>query len=87
MHHQGNCNTHLEGIQVDTVVIHIGVKVILNYSNQSRIDSLMNNIFCIVEKCRSYGVKNIFQSAIVFLDVLIQVHHMISIFCNTKGLY
>ena len=63
MHHQGNCNTHLEGIQVDTVVIHI--KVILNYSNQSRIDSLMNNIFCIVEKCRSYGVKNIFQSAIV----------------------
>ena len=66
MHHQGNCYTHLEGIQVDTVVIHIGVKVVLNYSNQSRIDSLTYNIICIVEKCRNYGVKNIFQSGIVY---------------------
>ena len=33
---------HLEGIQVDTVKIHIGV----NYSNQSRTDSLMNNVIC-----------------------------------------
>ena len=35
---------HLEGIQVDTVVIHIRVNDLLNYSNQSRIDSLMNSI-------------------------------------------
>ena len=44
---------HLEGIQVDTVVIHIGVNDLLNYSNQSRIDMLMKNIICIVEKCRN----------------------------------
>ena len=44
---------HLEGIQVDTVVIHIGVNDLLNYSNQLRIDMLMKNI-CMVEKCRNY---------------------------------
>ena len=83
---------HLEGIQVDTVVIHIGVNDLLNYSNQSRIDSFMNNIICMVEKCRNYGAKNIFLSGIVFttrvsLDILIQVHNMISSFCNSNGLY
>ena len=82
---------HLEGIQVDRVAIHIGVNDLLNYSNQSRTDSLMNNI-CMVEKCRNYGVKNIFLSGIVFitrvsLDILIQVHNMISNFCSTNGLY
>ena len=45
-----------------------------------------------VEKCHNYGVKNIFLSGIVFttrvsLGILIQVHNMISNFCNTKGLY
>ena len=85
-------NIHLEGIQVDTVVIHIGVNDLLNYSNQSRIDSFMNNIICMVEKCRNYGAKNIFLSGIVFttrvsLDILIQVHNMISSFCNSNGLY
>ena len=83
---------HLEGIQVDTFVIHIGINVLLNYSNQSRIDSLMNNIICMVEKCCIYGVKNTFLSGIVFttrvsLDILIQVDNMISNFCNTSGLY
>ena len=83
---------HLEGIQVATVVIHIGVNDLLNYSNQSRIDSFMNNIICMVEKCRNYGAKNIFLSGIVFttrvsLDILIQVHNMISSFCNSNGLY
>ena len=83
---------HLEEIQVDTVVIHIGVNDLLNYNNQSRNDSLMNNIICMVEKCRNYGVKNIFLSGIVFttrirLDIFIQVHNMISNFCRTNGLY
>ena len=39
---------HLEEIQTDTVVKYIGVSDLLNYSNQSRIDSLMNNIICMV---------------------------------------
>ena len=86
---------HLEGIQADTVVIHVGVNDLLNYSNQSRVDLLMKNIICMVEKvekCRNYGVNNIFLSGIVFtmrvsLDILIQVHNKISNFCNTNGLY
>ena len=83
---------HPEGIQVDTVAIHIGVNDLLNYSNQSRTDSLTNNIICMVEKCRNYGVINTFLSRIVFttrvsLDILIQVHNMISNFCGTNGLY
>ena len=48
----------LQEIQVDTVVIHIGVNDLLNYSNQSRIDSLMTNIKCIVEKCRNYATSS-----------------------------
>ena len=87
-----NMDIHLEEIQFDTVVIHIGVNDLLSYSNQSKINSLMNNIKCMAEKCRSYGVKNTFLSGRVFtasvsLDLLIQVHDMISNFCNTNGLY
>ena len=78
-------DVRLEGIQVDTVVTHIGVNDLLNYSNQSRTDSVMNNVICMFEKCRNYGVKNIFLSGIVFttrvsLGILIQVHNMISNF-------
>ena len=40
---------HLEGIQIDTVVIHIGVNDLLNSSNHSRTNSLMNNIICMVK--------------------------------------
>ena len=45
-----------------------------------------------VEKCRNYGVNNIFLSGIVFttrvsLDILIQVHNKILNFCNTNGLF
>ena len=53
---------HLEGIQVDTVVIHIGVNDLLNYNNQSRTNSLMNNIICMVQKM----VKN---AAIMMLKI------------------
>ena len=42
-----------------------------------------------VEKCCSYSVKNILLSVIVLTTrvSLIQVHNMISNFCNTNGLY
>ena len=56
---------HLEGTQFVAVVIHVGVNDLLNYSNQSRIDTLMNNIKCMVEKYRNYEV-NIFLSGMVF---------------------
>ena len=83
---------YFERIQVYKVAIHIGVKYLLNYSNQSRIDTLMNKITCMVEKCCIYGVNNIFLSRIVFtirvsLDILIQVHNIISSFCKTNNLY
>ena len=81
---------HLEGIQVNTSVIHIGVNYLLNYSNQSIIDSLMNNIKCMIAKSSNYGVKNIFLSGIVLtkrvsLDILVQVHNMIG-FDKTRNL-
>ena len=86
---------YLEGIQVDTVLLwvnDIGVNGLLNYSNQSRTDSLMNNIVCMVEKSRNYGIKNSLLSGIVLtkrvsLDVLMKVHKMISNFCNINSLY
>ena len=70
---------HLEGIQVDTVVIHIGVNDLLSYSNQLRIDSLKNNFLFLAGKWRNYGVTNIFLCGIR-LDSLVQVHIMISYF-------
>ena len=84
-------DVHLEGIQVDTGIIHVGVNNLLNCSKQSRIDSLMKNIISMVEKCRNYSVKSNFLFSIVSmtrisLDILIQVHNMISNFCNSNGL-
>ena len=70
---------HLEGIQVDTVVIPIGVNDLLNYSNQLRIDSLKNNFLFMAIKWRNYGVTNIFLCGIR-LDSLVQVYIMISNF-------
>ena len=70
---------HLEGIQVDTVVIHIGVNDLLSYSNQLRIDSLKNNFLFMAIKWRNYGVTNIFLCGIR-LDSLVQVYIMISNF-------
>ena len=52
---------HLERIKVDTVAIYVGVKDLLNYSNQSRIDSLMNNIICMVENYATIMVLKIFS--------------------------
>ena len=52
---------HLRGIQVDTVVIRIGVNGLSNYSNQSRIDSLMNKILYIWFKNAAYVVFKLFS--------------------------
>ena len=94
MHDQDNCYTTWIFISKEfkSILIHIGVNDLLNYSNQSRNDSLINNIICMVEKCRSYGVKIVFLSGIVFMrrgksDILLQVHNIISNFYNTNGLY
>ena len=61
---------HLEGIPVDTDIIHVGVNNLLNCSKQSRIDSLMNNIISMVEKCRNYGVKSNFLFGIVSMTMI-----------------
>ena len=47
---------HLEEIQVDDAVIYNGKNDLLNYSNQTRTDSLITNIKYMVEKCCNYGV-------------------------------
>ena len=48
---------HLEGIQFDTAGIHIRVNDLLNYNNQSRIDSLINNIIWMVENAAIIVLK------------------------------
>ena len=63
-------DVHLEGIQVVAGIIHVGVNNLLNYSKQSRIDSLMNNIISMVEKCRNYGVKSNFLFGIVSMTMI-----------------
>ena len=78
LHHM---DIHLEEIQVDTVLIHIGVNDLLNYRNQSRIDMLMKNIICMVEKCRNYGVNKIFLTGIVFP---VGTRRKMNVFCTFK---
>ena len=79
---------HLEGIQIDMVVIHIGVNNLLNYSNQLRTDSLMNNIICMAEKKLQLWCLKCFFVWHNFHDEDKFVYfNIISNFCSTSRLY
>ena len=67
--HQILCylDVHLQGRQINTVVIHLGINNILRDRSQSNIDRLFQKIMSL--KCKKYGVKNIF-----FLGLLQDKH-------------
>ena len=57
---------NLENGGSDTVIILVGINDLLNGSNESQIDSLLQNIGTIIEKCQFYGIKSIFISDLVY---------------------
>ena len=59
-------DVNFENNNSDTVIIHVGINDPLNCSNEPQIDSLIQNIGTIIEKCRFYGVKSIFISGLVY---------------------
>ena len=58
--HQILCysDVHLEGRQISTDVIHLGINNILRDRSQSNIDVLLQKIMFL--KCKKYDMKNIF---------------------------
>ena len=50
-------DVHLEGRQINTVLIHVGINDILRDSSQSSIDGLLQNIKNMSLKCTKFGVK------------------------------
>ena len=44
----------------ETVLAHAGINNVLNDKSQSNTENLVSNIKCMVDKCRKFGVKNMF---------------------------
>ena len=75
----------------DTVLLHFGVNDLLEDKSQSKIENLGKNLNSMVEKCHTYGIKNVFISGLVYttrivLQVLERTHEMIEHFCNKLGI-
>ena len=56
----------LENSKSDTIIIRVGINNLLNGSNEIQIDSLVQNIVAVIEKCRFYGKKFNFISGLVY---------------------
>ena len=81
---------NLEKSNSDTVIIHVGSNDLLNGSNEPQIDSLIQNISTIIEKCRLHEVKSIFISGLVYntrvkLLILEQTYKKLEVFCRNNG--
>ena len=46
---------NLENSHCDKIILHVGINNLLNGSNEPQIDSLMQNISHIIEKCQFYN--------------------------------
>ena len=62
----------------------------MNGSNEPQIDSLVQSIGTIIEKCGFYGVKPIFISSLVYttrlkLSILEEIYKKFDVFCRNDG--
>ena len=48
------------------VILHVGVNDILKDNSQSNTENLGKNLRSVVEKCHTYGIKNVFISGLVY---------------------
>ena len=77
---------HLTNSSPDAVIVHVGVNDLLKDNSKSKVENLEKNLRCMVDKCHTYGVKNVFISGLVYttgigLPVLERTHEMIVNHC------
>ena len=77
---------HLTNSSPDAVILHVGVNDLLKDNSKSKVENLDKNLRCMVDKCHTYGVKNVFISGLVYttrigLPVLERTHEMIVNHC------
>ena len=51
----------LETCFYDSAILHVGVNYLLNNKSPRSIDNLVSNVVKIVNKCKSFGVMNLFN--------------------------
>ena len=83
-------DVHLTNFAANAAILHVGVNDLLEDNSQSKIENLGKNLRSMVEKCHSYGIKNVFISGLVYttrigLPVLERTHEMIVHLCNKLG--
>ena len=84
-------DVHLTNSSTDAVILHVGVNDLLEDNSQLKIENLGNNLRSMVEKCHTFGIKNVFISGLVYttrigLPVLERTHGMILHLCNKLGI-
>ena len=67
-------DVHFANSSADAVILHVGVNDLLEDNIQSKIENLGKNLRSMVEKCYTYGIKNVFISGLVVLE---KAHEMI----------
>ena len=50
----------------DSAILHLGLNDLVNDKSSSSTDNLMSNLVNIVNKCKSFGVMDLFVSGIAF---------------------
>ena len=50
----------------DSAILHVGVNDLLNNKSPSSTDDLVSNLVKIVDKCKSFGMMDLFASGIAF---------------------
>ena len=63
--HQRYVYATLQDVRYD-VIIHVGVNDILNNQSHNQTTQLMCNLRKISAKCKSYGVKHVFVSGLMY---------------------
>ena len=59
-------DVHLTNSSADVVILHVRVNDLLEDNSQSKIENLGKNLRFMVEKCHTYGIKNVFISGLVY---------------------
>ena len=75
----------------DSAILHVGVNDLLNNKSPSSTDDLVSNLVKIVNKCKSFGVMDLFVSGIAFnkrlpYAVIKKVNEKIVDMCKKNGI-
>ena len=61
-------DVNLHDNNTESVILHVGVNDVLQDCTETNINSFINNVQEMAKKCRSYNVKNVFISGIVYTE-------------------